>query len=66
MSGLSLPALLAFAVSGALALYAFERGLRRLALVTKPLTTLLLLGIVGRPTSTFSTLVWAGLIASAV
>ena len=60
----STPALLAFVVSGALALYAFERGLRRLAIVTKPLTTLLLLGVVGRPTSVFSQLVWAGLIAS--
>jgi uncharacterized membrane protein YhhN len=65
VSGVPVPALLAFAVSGTLALYAFERGLRRLALVTKPLTTLLLLFIVGRPSSAFSGLVWAGLIASA-
>jgi uncharacterized membrane protein YhhN len=58
------PTLVAFAVSGALALYALEHGRRRLALVTKPLTTILLLLIVGRPTSRFSELVCVGLVAS--
>ena len=57
-------AITAFAISGALGLYALDRGRRGLALVTKPLTTALLLLVVGPPTTVFSDLVWAGLIAS--
>ena len=61
---MTIAALVTFAISGALGLYALDRGRRALAIVTKPLTTALLLVIVGRPTSTFSALVWAGLLAS--
>jgi len=57
-------ALVAYAASASVALYALERGMRPLALVTKPLTTVLLLPIVGPPTSTLRELVWAGVIAS--
>lgn len=64
MTPVGVVALIAFAASGATALYAMERGLRAVAMVTKPLTTALLLVIAGPPSSTFAGLVWAGLIAS--
>jgi uncharacterized membrane protein YhhN len=62
--GVALVALLAFLATGVIALIAIERGHRRVALVTKPLTTALLLAVVGAPRGTFSGLVWAGIIAS--
>jgi uncharacterized membrane protein YhhN len=52
--------------SGVIAIYAIDRRRQRLALLTKPLTTALLLAIVGMPRSTFSGLVWAGILASVV
>jgi uncharacterized membrane protein YhhN len=56
--------LLAFALSAALALWGFERGQRLLTVVFKPLTTLLLLPVVGWPRSPFAWMVAAGLVAS--
>jgi uncharacterized membrane protein YhhN len=54
----------AFVATGAIALYGMERGRRVLAVVFKPVTTALLLAVVGPPASAFVWLVWVGLLAS--
>jgi alkenylglycerophosphocholine hydrolase len=53
-----------YVVSAAICLFGFERARRNLIVVFKPLTTALLLPIIGAPTSTFRALAWAGVIAS--
>lgn len=67
MSGAALVfAIVAVAVSGALAVAASESGRRNLVAVFKPLTTILLLGVVGWPTTTFSRFVVMGVMLSVV
>jgi alkenylglycerophosphocholine hydrolase len=58
--------IIAYAVSGVLAIVGAERGWRRLEVVLKPLTTLILLGLVGVPETRFSWLVSAGIVLSVV
>jgi uncharacterized membrane protein YhhN len=53
--------IIAVLVSGALAIVGAERKLRWLEVVFKPLTTILLFGIVGWPQTTFARLVAAGI-----
>ena len=54
----------ALAVSGTLAIYAAERGVGWLHAVCKPLTTALLLTVVGRPITPFATWVAVGIALS--
>jgi uncharacterized membrane protein YhhN len=61
-----LASIVAVLVSGALAIVAYEKGWRRLEVVLKPLTTLLLLVVVGWPGSAFARFVVAGLLLSTV
>ena len=56
--------IVAYAVSGVLAIVTSERGWRRPEVVLKPLTTLILLGLVGVPETRFSWLVSAGIVLS--
>jgi uncharacterized membrane protein YhhN len=58
--------ILAMWVTSTLALIGAERKIRWLELVFKPITTLLLLGVVGVPQTTFAGLIWAGILLSAV
>jgi uncharacterized membrane protein YhhN len=48
-------------VSGALAIAGYERGVRWLTVVFKPLTTLLLLLVAGWPATGFARAVWVGI-----
>ena len=56
--------IIAVVVSGLLALLGAERRVRVLELIFKPLTTTLLLGVVGWPETTFARLVAAGVVLS--
>src|SRR5262249_28164868 len=57
---------IAVVVAGALAIAGSELGLRKLVLVFKPLTTILLLAVVGSPHSSFARLTIAGILLSLV
>jgi uncharacterized membrane protein YhhN len=56
----------AVVIAGALAVVGAERNVRWLEVVFKPLATILLLGVVGRPETTFGRLVAAGLVLSII
>jgi alkenylglycerophosphocholine hydrolase len=58
--------ILAMWVTSTLALIGAERKIRWLEFVFKPITTLLLLAVVGVPHTTFARLVWAGILLSAI
>ena len=58
--------IVAYAVSGVLAIVCAERGWKRPEVVLKPLTTLLLLGLVGVPETRFAWLVGAGIVLSVI
>ena len=58
--------IVAYAVSGVLAIVCAERGWKRPEVVLKPLTTLLLLGLVGVPETRFAWLVSLGIVLSVV
>ena len=58
--------ILAMWVTSTLALIGAERKIRWLELVFKPITTLLLLAVVGVPQTTFARLIWAGILLSVV
>src|SRR6185369_6884314 len=66
MSGSAPLFVVVYLASAVLALYGFERGRPRMVVVFKPLTTALLLPIIGLPTSAFQALAWAGVLASIV
>jgi len=55
-----------FLVSGFLGVFAAETNRKRLLLVTKPLTTALLFGVVGWPHNMFSQLITGGILLSLV
>ncbi len=59
-------AVIGVVLSGALAIAGIERGPRVLTLIFKPLATLLLLVVVGWPTTTFARLVDVGILLSLV
>jgi len=59
-------AIIAVLISGALAILGAERKIRPLLVVFKPLTTLLLLAVVGWPATTFARWVAIGIVLSAV
>jgi uncharacterized membrane protein YhhN len=59
-------AVAAVIVSGALAIAGIERGIPLLTRIFKPLATILLLVVVGRPHSSFAWLVIAGIVLSLV
>jgi alkenylglycerophosphocholine/alkenylglycerophosphoethanolamine hydrolase len=58
--------ILAMWVTSTLAILGHERRITRLAYVFKPVTTLLLFAVIGRPTTTFSWFVTAGVALSVV
>jgi uncharacterized membrane protein YhhN len=58
--------ILAMWVTSTLALVGAERKVRWLEFVFKPITTLLLLAVVGVPHTNFARLVWAGILLSVV
>jgi alkenylglycerophosphocholine hydrolase len=58
--------ILAMWVTSTLALIGAERKTRWLEFVFKPITTLLLLAVVGVPQTTFARLIWAGILLSVV
>jgi uncharacterized membrane protein YhhN len=58
--------ILAMWVTSTLALVGAERKIRSLEIVFKPITTLLLLAVVGVPHGTFAGLIWAGILLSVV
>jgi uncharacterized membrane protein YhhN len=58
--------IVAVVVSGVLAIGAAERRARRLEAIFKPLTTMLLFAVVGRPEATFARLVAAGIALSVI
>jgi uncharacterized membrane protein YhhN len=64
MTNVPIAATVAYVCSAVLGLYGFERGRRNIVVVFKPLTTALLLPIIGAPTSSFRALAWAGVLAS--
>jgi uncharacterized membrane protein YhhN len=66
LPALALAFVVAYVISGTLAIVGAERDSRGLQLVFKPLTTLLLLGVVGFPETTFARLVAAGVVLSVV
>jgi uncharacterized membrane protein YhhN len=53
-------------ITGLLAILGHERGPRWLEVVFKPLTTILLLGVIGVPETTFAKLITAGVVLSLV
>jgi uncharacterized membrane protein YhhN len=61
-----LVSIVAYAVCGVLAIVGSERRWKRLEIVLKPLTTLLLLLLIGWPESRFAWLVAVGIVLSAV
>ena len=60
------PTILAMWVTSTFALIGAERKIKWLEIVFKPITTLLLLAVVGVPHTTFAGLVWAGILLSVV
>ena len=58
--------ILAMWVTSTLALIGAERKIKWLEIVFKPITTLLLLAVVGVPHTTFAGLIWAGILLSVV
>jgi len=58
--------ILAMWVTSTLALLGAERKIRALEVVFKPITTLLLLAVVGVPETRFAGLIWAGILLSTV